>query len=167
MWESFYSEARKSITGPKAPRKFFVFSDPETRNILTYPKILSICLFRSSKKYNGAEGAAKIFGYFSNVAIDKPEVFELTRTFWKSFQSVTRKSSGRAKMFGSCQNQITKILQHCIPIKPLFFGFIAVLRHNSVWKTLSGILSGSTFRNHFFEKIFNPTHPNFHFLLQF
>ena len=28
-----------------------------------------------------AEGAAKIFGYFSNVAIDKPEVFELTRTF--------------------------------------------------------------------------------------
>ena len=106
----------ESITAPKAPRKFFIFLDPETRNILTYPKILSICLFRSSKKYNGAEGAAKIFGYFSNVAIDKPEVFELTRTFWKSFQSVTRKSSGRAKMFGSCQNQITKILQHWLAL---------------------------------------------------
>ena len=49
------------------------------------------------------------------------------------------------------------------PYIPLFFGFIAVLRPNSVWKTLSG----STFRNHFLKKFFNPTHPNFHFLLHF
>ena len=43
-----------------------------------------------------------------------------------------------------------------------YFGFILDLL-----LTLSGILSGSSFRNHFLENNFNPTHPNCHFLLHF
>ena len=57
---------------------FFDFEDPETRNILTYPNIVRIFLFRSSKKFNGAEGSAKIFRFFGS---RNPKYFDLPEDF--------------------------------------------------------------------------------------